>query len=103
MPQPKRPARIVKWKGKFHLFWTDHKVGKKRRTLCESLGARNREQRKALEQEYRSKELADAAEVQRRGGHLAYNCLVVKAFDDYLKHLDKRVEVRESNPKAREG
>lgn len=103
MPQPKRPARIVKWKGKFHLFWTDYTSGKKKRTLCESLGARNKEQRKALEQEYRSRELSEAAEVQRRGGHLAYNTLISTAFDAYLNHLDKRVAVREANPESREG
>lgn len=103
MPQHRKPARIKKWKGKFHVFYYDHIEGRQRRLQCEELGAFNREERKELLEEYKTKEATEAGEVERRGGVLAYQTPLAAGIKAYKKHLEERVKARKTNPGSREG
>ncbi|MCQ3950287.1 MAG: hypothetical protein DPW14_10775 [Planctomycetes bacterium] len=103
MPQPKKPARVLKWRDEWYLMFTDHLTGKARRLSCAMLGAANAEQRKELEREFRSRELTDSAEVLQRGGRLAYGASLVGSLDEYLSDLARRAKARQQNPEARSG
>lgn len=99
----RRPPRILKWREHWTLFYFDHTSGKEKRIRCETLGAETAEGRKKLLQEYLAKEVADKAEVQRRGGLLAYDTPLVDALKDYLADVDRRKKMRLANPSSREG
>ncbi|MCB9932976.1 MAG: tyrosine-type recombinase/integrase [Planctomycetes bacterium] len=103
MPRPKEQARVLMWKGKWHLFYTDHQTGKKVRKLCATLKASNPKQRAELVKQYRAKEQQQQAETIIRGGTISDDRLLVDDVNDYLKHSRERAKNRAANPEARQG
>lgn len=93
----------MKWRGHWTLFYTDHLTGKQVRKSCAVLKAFTPEARRELVQQYRSQELCEAAEVLQRGGYLAYRTPFLDAIQLYIEEVENRVEVRQSNPRTREG
>lgn len=109
MPQPRKRARLVKWRKErngpeqWWLFYRDARTGKQRRILCEAHGATNPAQRQELVRQYRTIELQDEAEAARRGGRLAFDTSLLQALDDFLTRTEERRKVRTANPDSREG
>lgn len=73
------------------------------RLACSSLGAATADERRELLNEYRSREVNELAEVNKRGGGLAYDRPLIGELDDYMQTTLKRVSVRVANPEARSG
>lgn len=103
MPAKRKPARVKKWRGRWTLFFWDHAANVGRRVACETLGARNGEERRELVRDYQSREANEAAEVRRRGGLLAYDTRLLEALEAYRRNLQERVQARLANPEARAG
>ena len=103
MPQPKKGARVLKWRGEWHLFYLDHIEGRQRRIQCKRLDAHNAAQRRELVREYDTREATESAEARQRGGVLAYNTPLKHGIDAFRKLLDERVRTRRANPASREG
>ncbi len=103
MARSRKPARVVKWRGVWYLFYTDHSTNRQMRLACTSLGATNADERRELLNEYRSKEVNDLAEVNKRGGGLAYDRPLITELDSYVEASLKRVSIRAANPEARSG
>jgi integrase len=103
MPREKSGARIVKWRGHFHLFYFDHIEGKQKRVRCEKMEAYNASQRRELVREYQSREANEAVEAVKRGGSLSYSTPLLDGIKTFRAHLDERVKARAGNPEAREG
>lgn len=96
-------ARVMKWRGDWYLFFIDHSSGKRKRTLCSSLGAKTAKQRRRLADDFREFELVSKSESLRRGGVVAYDRSLKSELADYVAWLNERVQAREANPIGRDG
>lgn len=103
MPREKQAARVMRWRGDWYLFFTDHSTGKQHRRRCQSLGATNAEQRSELVRQYRARERQQRAETVLRGGAISGNTLLRDEVEDYLRRCRERAKTREANPDVRAG
>lgn len=103
MARPKKPPRIVMWRGAYYLKFFDWERGKARRLACEDLGACTKAQRQSLVERYGRQEIQARADYIRKGGPSAYTTPLADALRVYLKHVDERAEVRSKNPASGEG
>lgn len=103
MPREKQHARVLKWRGDWYLFYTDHSSGKQRRRKCRSMGAANAAQRAELVRQYRAVERRELAETTIRGSVVAGDILLVDDIRDYLGHSQERARTRAANPDVRSG
>ncbi len=101
MARPQKQSRIVKWRGRWTLFYHDYQTGKECRESVHSL---TEEQRRTLLARHRQADKNQQAEVIQRGGMLAYDTDLVHALaEHYLTDVAEREAARAENPEAREG
>lgn len=103
MSREREDARTLLWRGKWYLFWYDHKVGKQRRRRLTKAEARNEKTRKQTAKDAQQLEREEAEEVRRRGGSLAYDTPLVEGIAKFRSRVERRVSVRQKNPGAGKG
>lgn len=105
LPQPRKSARVRKWRGKWYLIYWDYHANQEKRLSCEAAGAHSDEQRRELINEYRRKEDLGRAEALKRGGRLAYQTPFIESLKQFLRHVDEQAEIRQAghDPGFREG
>lgn len=105
LPQPRKPARVRKWRGKWYLVYWNYDTNQETRLSCDAAGAYSDDLRRELINEYRRKEDLGRAEALKRGGRLAYKSPLVGSLERFLRHVEQQAKVREASqdPTFREG
>ncbi|MEE9312886.1 MAG: hypothetical protein V3V10_10815, partial [Planctomycetota bacterium] len=103
-----RPARVVKWRGEFYVFFKDYTQrnskgeAPNRRLTCKSLGANNKVERKDLVDTVRLKQKTAAAKPTINDED-AYDVSLTDELERYLRDVERRALARKNNPEARRG
>lgn len=102
--RPRLQARLKKWKGEWHVFYTDRSDGMPvtKRVLCSAHGATNADDRRELRSEYRRLEREQEAE-EEKFGSLGYGSSLISALNKFKKFVDEQAELREKSSAARVG
>ena len=104
MPQnPRQPHVKQRADGQYVLHYTDAATGKRVRVLCEREKATSAKARKDLLAKTVQEQRDLAEESKRRGGNLAYDLPLLAEVEAYRADVQRRKELREGNPEARQG
>lgn len=105
MARKRKAPHLVKWRGKWYVFYWDLSSGDavQRRVSCESEKATTPEARIELVKRYSTQEKIDTVETVKLGGRLAYDAKLLDELDKFLSHLEQRAKTRMENPEARSG
>ena len=101
MARPPAPPRIKRWRNSWYAFYYDHGQSKPLRRSCESMGARTKEERKALLKRLLVQDKEGALDSIRGGGvQTAYDTKLIDSLNSYLKDVAARVAAKKANPSA---
>ena len=105
MGRHSEPAQLRTWRRNWYIFYTDWKYSppRKKRMSCKANDAFDAPARKRLLDRVREQEILFRAEAVRLGGTIAYDDRLLRCVEEYVKDVERRVEVREANPQARAG
>lgn len=87
--------RLIEWRGKWYVFWTDPLTGKQMRRSCLRAKAFNDDQRKEFLDSIRREAGLRIGEAAATGVHVAYTTRVSAALDRYRYHLRAKVRAGE--------
>ncbi len=102
--RPRLPARLKKWNGDWHVFYTERSGGRPatKRVLGSAHGAVNAEERRDLLQQYRKIEQEQEGQANRFG-QLQYGSPLITALDVYKQHVKDQEKLRTKTSAARVG
>lgn len=109
MSRLREPPRLVQWTKRgqtdWYIFYTDYTSGtpKRKRVLCEALGAVNAEQRRDKLNAFKDKEVFERADALKQGGVLAFDSPLLAEIKNYRDDVTQRGKTRETNPESRQG
>lgn len=107
MPRPIAPPRLVFWKGRWHIFYTEVATRKPKRVSCAALRPDkpklSPDDRVALLVQITAQQTQSAHDLYQLGGVNGFETPVAKAVDTFIAHVKTLAKVRAGKPGTREG